>query len=102
VGGMPLVLALGRQRQEDLCEFKASLVYRASSRIARATQRNPVFLSVKHCSWIEDLDTAHFRNLCFSKEIPHTFYLSIKNKGPLKYYIKNGSGVYCSAGFTQP
>ncbi|EGW07661.1 hypothetical protein I79_013644 [Cricetulus griseus] len=32
----------GRQRQEDLCEFKASLVYRASSRTARATQRNSV------------------------------------------------------------
>jgi hypothetical protein len=28
-----------RQRQEDLCEFEASLVYRASSRTARATQR---------------------------------------------------------------
>jgi hypothetical protein len=26
----------------DLCEFEASLVYRAGSRIARATQRNPV------------------------------------------------------------
>jgi hypothetical protein len=25
----------------DLCEFKASLVYRVSSSIARATQRNP-------------------------------------------------------------
>jgi hypothetical protein len=31
-----------RQRQVDLCEFKASLVYRTSSRIARDTQRNPV------------------------------------------------------------
>jgi hypothetical protein len=30
---------LGRQRQEDLCELKASLVYRTSSRIAKATQR---------------------------------------------------------------
>jgi hypothetical protein len=30
----------------DLCEFKASLVYRVSSRTARATQRNPV--SKKH------------------------------------------------------
>jgi hypothetical protein len=38
---MPLISALGRQRQVDLCEFKASLVYRVSSRIARATQRNP-------------------------------------------------------------
>ena len=32
---------LGRQRQVDLCEFKASLIYRASSRTGRATQRNP-------------------------------------------------------------
>ena len=35
---MPFILALGRQRQADLCEFKASLVYRVSSRSARATQ----------------------------------------------------------------
>ena len=39
---MPLIPALGRQRQVDLCEFEASLVYRVSSRTARATQRNPV------------------------------------------------------------
>jgi hypothetical protein len=32
-----------RQRQVDLCEFEASLVYRASSRIAKATQRNLVW-----------------------------------------------------------
>ena len=31
-----------RQRQVDLCEFKASLVCRLSSRTARATQGNPV------------------------------------------------------------
>jgi hypothetical protein len=31
--------ALGRQRQEDLCELEASLVYRASSRTARVTRR---------------------------------------------------------------
>jgi hypothetical protein len=29
-------------RQEDLCEFKAILVYRANSWTAKATQRNPV------------------------------------------------------------
>ena len=34
--------ALRRQRQAYLCEFKASLVYRISSRTAWATQRNPV------------------------------------------------------------
>jgi hypothetical protein len=40
-GGAPLIPALGRQRQVDL-EFEASLVYRVSSRTARAIQRNPV------------------------------------------------------------
>ena len=39
---MPLIPALGRQRQEDLCEFEVSQVYRASYRTARTTQRNPV------------------------------------------------------------
>ena len=39
---MPLIPALGSQRQVDLCEFEASLVYKGGSRIARATQRNPV------------------------------------------------------------
>jgi hypothetical protein len=35
----PLIPALGRQA---VSEFEASLVYRMSSRTARATQRNPV------------------------------------------------------------
>ena len=39
---MPLIPALRKQRQMGLCEFEASLVYRASSRTVRATQRNPV------------------------------------------------------------
>jgi hypothetical protein len=30
------------QRQADLCEFEASLIYRATSKTANATQRNPV------------------------------------------------------------
>jgi uncharacterized membrane protein len=38
---MPLIPALVRQKQA-ISEFKASLVYRVSSRTARATQRNPV------------------------------------------------------------
>jgi hypothetical protein len=38
---MPLIPALGRQRQGDL-EFKASLVYKVSSGTAKATTRNPV------------------------------------------------------------
>jgi hypothetical protein len=37
-----LISALSSHRQEDLCEFKASLVYRMSSKTARAAQQNPV------------------------------------------------------------
>jgi hypothetical protein len=33
---MPLISALRRQRQEDLCEFDTSLVHIVSSRTARA------------------------------------------------------------------
>ena len=36
---VPLILVCGRQRQADLSEFKTSLVYRLSSRTARATGR---------------------------------------------------------------
>ena len=32
----------------DFCEFEASLVYRVSSRTARATQRNPVLKGKKN------------------------------------------------------
>jgi hypothetical protein len=38
----PLILALGKQSQAEIAEFKDSLVYKVSSRTARATQRNPV------------------------------------------------------------
>ena len=39
---MPLILTLWRQRQADLYEFKASLVYIVSSSIFRDVYRNPV------------------------------------------------------------
>jgi hypothetical protein len=39
---VPFILALGRQRQAHLCEFKSSPVYRARSRTAKTTQRNLV------------------------------------------------------------
>jgi hypothetical protein len=38
----PLLQGLGRQRQADLCEFEASLVYRVICKTARATQRNNI------------------------------------------------------------
>jgi hypothetical protein len=34
---MSIIPVLGRQRQTDFCEFKASLIYRVSSRTVRAT-----------------------------------------------------------------
>jgi hypothetical protein len=43
----PLIPAFRRQRLVDLCELEASLIYRATSRTAKATQRNPV-LKEKH------------------------------------------------------
>ena len=41
---MLLIPVLGRQRQVDICEFevKVSLIYKESSRTAKATQRNLV------------------------------------------------------------
>jgi hypothetical protein len=47
---MSLILAFGRQGQVVLCELESSLVYRASFRTARATQRNPVLKNQK--SWV--------------------------------------------------
>ena len=39
----PLIPAVGRQKQEDFCEFEATLGYRMSSRTAKAvTKRNAV------------------------------------------------------------
>ena len=35
-GHMPLIPALGKQSQADLCECKASLIYRMSSRTGKA------------------------------------------------------------------
>jgi hypothetical protein len=44
---MPLIPALRGQRQADLCELVASLVYKENSRTVRAvSQRNPVWKNV--------------------------------------------------------
>ena len=44
---MSLIPAPRRQRQADLCGFKASLAYRVSSRTVRTTQRTPVLKKPK-------------------------------------------------------
>ena len=44
----PLILALRRQRQVDLCKFEANLDYKANSRTIQAVaQRNPVLKKLK-------------------------------------------------------
>ena len=35
----PLIQALGRQKQMDLCEFEVSLVYRVNSRTSRVVRQ---------------------------------------------------------------
>ena len=40
--GGTLIPAFRKQKQRDLPEFEASLVYRVSSRTARTAQKNPV------------------------------------------------------------
>ena len=64
---MPLNPALGRQMQADLCEFKASLIYRVSSRTASTKQRNTVsILFFKYNMPCNDLKcTQHFQNTYF-------------------------------------
>jgi hypothetical protein len=42
-----LIPALRRQRQADICEFKASLLYKASSSTGKATQRNLVLKKIE-------------------------------------------------------
>jgi hypothetical protein len=37
-----LIPVLGRQRQADFCEFRVSLVYKASTRTCSITQKDPV------------------------------------------------------------
>ena len=39
---MHLIQTLWRQRQGDLCEFEANLIYKVSSKAVKVTQRNSV------------------------------------------------------------
>ena len=46
---MPLVPALARQKNEDILQFWASMLYKACSRTARAVMhKNPVSKTTKH------------------------------------------------------
>ena len=51
--GVPLIPAFGKQRQMDLYEFEATLVYRANSRRPKDIQRNPVSKNQTVIYWME-------------------------------------------------
>ena len=73
---MPLIPALARRhRQAYLREFEASLVHRASSRTAKAMQRNPV-LKNNHCVAGDDLELQilllHFSSVRINGVHAHT------------------------------
>ena len=55
-GTTSLIPALGRQKQVDFCESEASLVYKLSSRTARAIQRNLVSKRRKRKDFVRLLD----------------------------------------------
>jgi hypothetical protein len=48
-----VILVIGMQRQMDLCEFEASLVYIVSFRTTRAKQRNPVSKTIKQIKFLK-------------------------------------------------
>ena len=66
---IPLIPAIGSQRQEDFCEFEASLGYKASSRIATVAQRKPVSLATHpHLTQTYLLSCSCMEPLSLSKE----------------------------------
>jgi hypothetical protein len=70
---MTLIPALGRQRQADLCEFEASLVYRESSRTPRAKTEKPCLGKIKRTDLKSFL--SHFGKIakCFHKYVVCVF-----------------------------
>ena len=79
---MPLIPALGRQRQANLCEFETSLVYTVSSRTtSKAIQGNPVLknLKRKYNSVVLPKTTFHQQeNLFQLNSVAHTCNSSIQ------------------------
>ena len=61
---MPLIPVLGRQKQGDLCEFEASLVFMVSFRTARTTLERPCLETNKQTN--KDLPILFYVCGCFS------------------------------------
>ena len=67
---MPLILAFGRQRQVDLCEFEASLVYRVSAR--------NIYLSSRFCERTQRTGTRGTGECIWSKDVLYLNQKAIK------------------------
>ena len=62
----PLIPALGKQRQADLGEFLASLIYRMSSRTARVTQSNTCLWKTREKN-TKDINSSEHTFQCLSQ-----------------------------------
>lgn len=95
----PLIPALKRQRQSDLCEYEARLVYRDSSRTARATWRNPdsekkgekkSFIFLLMAIWLVGLEIMHIVHFGERRACPvviGTELLHVMEHLPIKFPI---------------
>jgi hypothetical protein len=82
---MPLILALRRQRQLDLYEFKASLIYRVSSRASRGH-------IVKSCLETHTHTHTHTHTFIY---INLYFYIMYSDQvGTIFYDIKSNIYIY--------
>ena len=84
---MILIPALMRQRQVDICEFEASLVYRENSRTVRTTQRNPV--SKNKVKSDEDARRQSVSSTHTHARMNMLRYTRIKNKSETKHQSLN-------------
>jgi hypothetical protein len=90
---MPLIPTLGRQRQTDHYEFEASLVYRVSSRTARATQRNHVWKKTKNVTG----DISYWYSICLN--LIHNAHSRRRKLTPMEQYSEHDMSL-CVSGAT--
>lgn len=97
----PLIPALGRQA--DLCELKASLVYRESSRTDRATQRKIQSQQNKNCTFTYYVCIATW--ICVEEHCHNT---GMQVRGQLGeavlsfHYVGSGVSLHCQARWQAP
>lgn len=101
---MPLIPVLRKQRQADFCEFETSLLYKNSSRIAKAvTHRNPVsrnqkknrtilytngilaFLQTK--LYLSSTTSYYYSSLIMNMSIFYLYYPNANYYSPISYFF---------------